>query len=115
MGILEITPRELAEKLRSDADFTLLDVREPWEVNLARITDPRLVVLPLSRLARERAAALPPALTANPAAGVIVVCHHGVRSADVTAWLMQQGWQNVVSLRGGLDAYQEIDPRVGKY
>ncbi len=115
-GVPEISPQDLFLKLQSDADFILLDVREMWELNLARLDDPRLIVLPLSRLARERAAALPPALTANPAAEVVVLCHHGVRSADVTAWLRQQGYANVFSLRGGIDAYaSQVDPRVGAY
>lgn len=114
--IPEITPQALAEKLKADSDFILLDVRELWETNLARIEDPRLITLPLSRLMRERAASLPPALTANPAAEVIVVCHHGVRSADVTGWLRSQGYGNAFSLRGGLSAYaSEVDPRIGVY
>lgn len=115
-GVPEISPQDLFLKLQSDADFILLDVRELWELNLARLDDPRLIVLPLSRLSRERAAALPPALTANLAAEVVVLCHHGVRSADVTAWLRQQGYTNVFSLRGGIDAYtSQVDPRVGIY
>jgi rhodanese-related sulfurtransferase len=115
-GIPETTPQVLAAKLSADSDFILLDVREMWEINLARLDDPRLTILPLSRLARERAAALPPALTANPDAEVIVICHHGVRSADVTTWLIQQGFRNVASLRGGLDAYAaQVDPRIGVY
>ncbi|MEJ5225241.1 MAG: rhodanese-like domain-containing protein [Anaerolineales bacterium] len=115
-GIPEITPQALAEKRKTDTEFILLDVREMWELNLARLDDPRLIVLPLSRLARERAAALPQALTTNPTTEVVVVCHHGVRSADVTAWLINQGYPHVFSLRGGLDAYAaEVDPRIGVY
>jgi rhodanese-related sulfurtransferase len=116
MDIPEISPQDLAAKLKSDAGFTLLDVRETWELNYARLDDPRLVVLPLSRLARERTSALPEAIAADPEAEVIVFCHHGVRSADVTAWLIQEGWKNVRSLAGGIDAYaQEIDHLVGSY
>lgn len=115
-GIPETTPQALAAKLSADSNFILLDVREMWELNLARLDDRRLLTLPLSRLTRERAAALPAALTANPDTEVIVICHHGVRSADVTAWLIQQGFRNVASLRGGLDAYAaEVDPRIGVY
>jgi predicted sulfurtransferase len=44
------------------------------------------------------------------------MCHHGVRSADVTGWMRQQGWQNVTSLAGGIAAYAEqVDPSVGVY
>jgi len=116
MNIPEISPQDLAEKLSSDADFTLLDVRETWELEHARLDDPRLIVLPLSVLARERTAALPEAITANPEAEVVVICHLGARSADVTGWLIQQGWKNVRSLRGGIDAYAtQVDGSVGWY
>jgi rhodanese-related sulfurtransferase len=47
---------------------------------------------------------------------LFVICHHGVRSADVTAWLASQGWTNVFSVAGGIDAYaRRIDPSVGRY
>lgn len=116
MNIPEISPQDLAAKLNSDADFILLDVRETWELQHARFEDPRLIVLPMSRLARERTGALPEPIAANPEAEVIVVCHQGVRSADVTGWLLQQGWSNVRSLAGGIDAYaREVDSSVGSY
>ena len=116
MEIPEISPQDLAAKLKSGAAFTLLDVREPWELDYARLDDPRLVVLPLSKLARERTSALPEAIAADQAADLVVLCHHGVRSADVAAWLIQQGWNNVRSLAGGIDAYaREVDPSVGSY
>jgi len=45
-----------------------------------------------------------------------VLCHHGVRSAQVTGWLAQQGWTNIKSVRGGIDAYaRQIDQAVGFY
>jgi rhodanese-related sulfurtransferase len=116
MSIPEISPQELSAKLKSDADFTLLDVRETWELDLARLEDPRLVVLPLSRLAREQISALPEAIAGSHEAEVVVMCHQGVRSADVTGWLIQQGWKNVRSLRGGIAAYaSQVDPSVGWY
>ena len=111
-----MSPQELSAKLKSDADFTLLDVRETWELDLARLNDPRLVVVPLSRLAREQTSALPEVIAASLEAEVVVMCHQGVRSADVTGWLIQQGWKNVHSLRGGIAAYaSQVDPSVGWY
>ena len=116
MNVPEISPQDLAAKLKSEAEFTLLDVRETWELDRARLDDRRLVLLPLSRLARERIASLPPALTADRAAEVVVLCHHGTRSADVTAWLLQQGWTNVRSLAAGIAAYAgQVDHSVGSY
>ncbi len=49
----EITVTELSQKLSSKDKFILLDVREQWEVDQVRISDPRLEVRPLSRLGRE--------------------------------------------------------------
>ena len=54
----EITVTELGEKLRSDEKFILLDVRELSELEYAKITDSRLEVTPMSRLAGEGIAAL---------------------------------------------------------
>ena len=48
----------------------------------------------------------------DPEEHIVVVCHHGVRSMNVTAWLRQQGFEKVQSLRGGIDRWaREIDPR----
>jgi rhodanese-related sulfurtransferase len=111
----EITVQALAAKLKSGAKFTLLDVREAWELNLAQIVDGRLLALPLSQIARERKNAFPVELH-DPQAEIVIMCHHGVRSADVTAWMRQQGWQNVYSLAGGIADYaDQIDPAVGQY
>jgi len=111
----EITVRELAAKLNTFEHFVLLDVREPWELEKARITDNRFKNAPTSRLAREGLTALPEAAKTKDAL-IFVICHHGVRSADVTRWLASQGWQAVFSVRGGIDAYaNEIDKAVGFY
>jgi rhodanese-related sulfurtransferase len=116
MSIPGISPRELSEKLKSESSFVLLDVRELWEVSYARIDDPRLVILPLSQLAHSRESALPESLISNIDAEIIVMCHHGIRSADVTRWLVKQGWKNTRSLEGGIAAYaSEVDKAVGWY
>jgi rhodanese-related sulfurtransferase len=113
--IPEITVEDLAGKLRSPDHFILLGVREEWELALARIVDPRLEVRPMSRLASEGTAALPQAALQKDAE-IIVVCHQGVRSADVTGWLASQGWSRVFSVEGGIDEYaRRIDPSVGFY
>jgi len=114
-AVPEITVQDFAQKLRSPDKFSVLDVRETWEINLARLTDDRLVLLPMSQIGRDRQAAFPAALL-DPQTEIVVMCHHGVRSADVTRWMQQQGWQNVRSLQGGIAAYaEEIDPSVGRY
>jgi len=113
--IPEISVQELAKKLEQGERFTLLDVRETWEVELAAIRDERVLVLPMSVLARQLKDAFPEPLR-NPDAPMVVMCHHGVRSANVTAWMLQNGWKNVFSLSGGIDAYaRQVNSSVGMY
>lgn len=111
----EISVQELAAKMKRGEKFTLLDVRELWEINLAQIADERVLVLPMSILARERKDAFPETLR-DPAAEIVVMCHHGIRSAQVTGWMRENGWQNVSSLAGGIAAYAaQVDPTVSVY
>jgi rhodanese-related sulfurtransferase len=111
----EISVQELSEKLKSQDEFILLDVREPHELNFARLSDRRLEATPMSRLAREGVNALSESAQ-TPDATIYVMCHHGNRSAQVTAWLAQQGWKNVFNVRGGIDQYaRQVDPTVGFY
>lgn len=111
----EITVNELALKLKSQDVFVLLDVREPHELVAASLGDSRLVIVPMSRLSREGVNALPDAAL-NQECVLYVLCHHGLRSAQVTAWLAAKGWKNVFSVRGGIDAYAaRIDRSVGFY
>ena len=111
----EIEVKELERKLRSDEAFVLLDVREPDELEQARISDRRVELAPMSQLGRAGAKALPEAAR-DKQAEIYVMCHHGVRSAQVTGWLKTQGWEHVYSVRGGIDAYaSEVDESVGSY
>src|SRR5512135_248958 len=91
-----ISVQQLADKLKSGGQFVLIDVRETWEVELARIQDSRLVVLPMSQLSRAGVDALPEAARSHTAE-LLILCHQGVRSAQVTAWLASKGWTNVFS------------------
>lgn len=111
----EITVTELSEKLKSDEKFILLDVREEWELDQAKITDSRLQVTPMSRLANEGPNSLPESVQKkeNP---VYVLCHHGNRSKQVTMWLAQQGYEHVFNVSGGIDAFaNKIDSSIGVY
>ncbi len=111
----EITVTELSEKLKSEDKFILLDVRELHELDLAKLTDSRLEVTPLSRLAREGIHALSDSAKLKDST-IYVMCHHGNRSGQVTAWLVQQGWNNVFNVSGGIDEYaRQIDHSVGFY
>jgi rhodanese-related sulfurtransferase len=111
----EITVRDLAARLQSEDAFFVLDVREPWEVESARIQDPRLLVVPMSSLGRSGPGALPAPVQSKDTE-LIILCHHGSRSLQVASWLASQGWTRVFSVAGGIDAYaSQIDPSVGSY
>ncbi len=90
-------------------------MREPDELDYAKLNDSRLEITPMSRLAREGSKALSNSAQSQDAT-IYVMCHHGSRSAQVTAWLAQQGWRNVFNVRGGIDEYaRRIDQSVGMY
>ena len=89
----------------------LLDVREPWEAELARIPaaggPARLI--PMGEIV-QRLGEL------DPAQPVVVYCHHGMRSLQVVAFLERQGFESVYNLAGGIDAWScEADPSVPRY
>ena len=104
----EIIPEDVKKKLDAGETFTLLDCREKWEYETAHIEGSKL--MPMDEI---------PARANNeldPDEHIVVVCHHGVRSANVTAWLRQQGFENVQSMRGGIDQWSRtVDPKVPMY
>lgn len=111
----EITVNDLASKLKSEEKFILLDVREQFELDYAKLEDARLEVTPVSQLSEQGTDALSESARSQDAT-IYVMCHHGNRSAQVTAWLSQQGWKNVFNVRGGIDEYARIiDNSVGFY
>jgi rhodanese-related sulfurtransferase len=101
-----ITPEELKTRLDAGDRPELLDVREPWEFELARIEGARLI--PMGELS-ERVSEL------DPEAETVVICHHGNRSAYVARALQQAGFAKVLNLDGGLDAYSDVDESVPWY
>ena len=111
----QVSVEELARRLKSSDAFVLLDVRETWELQRAAIQDVRVEVRPLSELARDGVQGLPRAAQ-SPQAEIYVMCHHGVRSADVTRWLVSLGWSRTFNVSGGIEAYStRIDSSVGSY
>ncbi len=111
----EIDVKTLAEKIKSEEVFVLLDVRETDELLLAKIEDRRLVHAPLSQLAVGGMAVLPEPVQRQDGR-VYVLCHQGSRSAQVTHWLVKNGWTNVFNVRGGIDEYaRQVDHSVGMY
>ncbi len=104
----EITAEDAKAKLDAGDSFTLLDVREPWEFQTARVEGSKL--MPMGEVPSRAHQEL------DPEDHIVVVCHHGVRSMNVTVWLRQQGFEKAQSMRGGIDAWsQRVDEKVPKY
>ncbi len=115
-GAPEISVHDVAAKQKDDSEFLLVDVREPNELELASLPDADFINLPLSELRERRLDAIPEDIRQNKELEVVLFCHKGLRSAQVTVFLRQQGWSNAVSMAGGIDAWaDEIDESVGKY
>jgi rhodanese-related sulfurtransferase len=85
----------------------VLDVRDPWEVEICRLPDS--IDVPLARL--------PDQVDALPREGMLVIlCHHGMRSQHAALWLRSQGFANAVNLAGGIDAWARlVDPSMRTY
>ena len=108
MDTLEITCADLKRRLDSGDDLVIVDCREPWEHNLVRLADSTNIPMndTPSRVEEYRAFE----------GAVVIYCHHGVRSLHVTNWLRSQGLENVLSLRGGIDAWSlGFDPSLPRY
>jgi rhodanese-related sulfurtransferase len=104
----EITAEEVKGKLDAGETFTLLDVREPWECETANISGAKLI--PMGEVPSRAHQEL------DPEDHIVVVCHHGVRSMNVTVWLRQQGFEKTQSMRGGIDAWsRRVDGNVPVY
>ena len=102
-----ITPKELKSRLEKGDKLVLLDVREPWENQLAKLENSTLI--PLGTLSTSLSQ-----LDKN--AEIIADCHHGMRSGDATGLLLQQGFSNVKNLVGGIDAWSvQVDGSVPRY
>jgi rhodanese-related sulfurtransferase len=104
----EITAEQFRKLRDENADVKLLDVREPWEYQTARIDG--ATHIPMGDVKSRAHQEL------DPEQHIVVVCHHGVRSMNVTAWLRQEGFEKAQSLAGGIDRWaREIDPSIPKY
>ncbi|MBU6434567.1 MAG: rhodanese [Nitrospirae bacterium] len=102
-----ISPKELKTRLDKGDKLVLVDVREEWEYSLAKLDGS--ILIPLGTL--------PQSLTRlNRDSEIIAICHHGMRSADATNFLLQQGFPNVKNLVGGIDAWSTlVDGTVPRY
>ncbi|HLH77618.1 MAG TPA: rhodanese-like domain-containing protein [Candidatus Binataceae bacterium] len=102
-----ITATQLAERMKRADRPVILDVREAFEVACAPFPDAIHVPMDeiparLAELDKERE--------------TVVLCHHGMRSAQVAGYLHQSGFARVLNLAGGIEAWScEVDPTVPRY
>ena len=105
-----MTPREFRERWpehEAAQDVILLDIREPHEIAVAAISD--TVHIPMAQIPG-RLDELDRSRT------IVVMCHSGMRSMQVAGFLAHQGFENVVNLDGGIDAWsREVDPDIPRY
>lgn len=107
----QLQATELAGFCAANPTALLVDVREPWEVALAaiRIDGVAGADIPMGELPARLA-------EIDPARPVVCICHHGMRSAQVVAFLMRQGHGAAYNLAGGIDAWStQVDPTVARY
>ena len=97
-----------AAALLKEKGARLIDVREPWEVATTHIEGS--VPMPMGDVPARAHQEL------DPEERLVVLCHHGMRSMNVTVWLRNQGFEQAQSLHGGIDAWSaEVDPTVSRY
>jgi adenylyltransferase/sulfurtransferase len=108
-SVPEIEPSALRARLEAGEELLLLDVREPFEAELARIAGAQLI--PLGELVHKLHEFEP--WRTRP---IVVHCHHGGRSRTACQRLRERGFERVENLRGGIDAWSvEVDPGVARY
>jgi rhodanese-related sulfurtransferase len=99
------------EKARAHGEPILLDVREPNELQIARVQPAGVTVVHIPM------GVIPPRLNElNPEQPVACLCHHGARSMRVAAFLEYQGFKHVANIAGGINAWSiQLDPSVPRY
>lgn len=104
----QITAEDVKAALDKGETFTLIDVREPWEYDVAKIEGSKL--MPMGDVPGRAHQEL------DPDERIIAYCHHGVRSLNVVNWLRQQGFEKAQSMSGGIDRWSRVvDPKVPTY
>lgn len=105
--IEDMTPSEFVRRRESGELWTLLDVREAWEIDIARIEE--TTDIPMAEIATRLA-------ELDASQPVAVFCHSGGRSAQVASFLAQNGFDHVANIAGGINAWSlEIDDSIPQY
>jgi rhodanese-related sulfurtransferase len=110
--LAQISPEELSKVIAQESkQVQLIDVREPEEIAIASL--PNFINLPLSQFS-EWGKEINTLVNAD--LETLVICHHGVRSAQMCQWLLNIGFTNVKNVSGGIDAYSLlVDPSIPRY
>jgi len=107
MSVAVLTAPELRDRLDTETPPTLIDVREKEELAIARIEG--ALHMPLGELEASLR-------VLDRHAEYVVVCHHGIRSAQAAMAMSERGFTRVANLLGGIDAWAcEVDPTVPRY
>jgi rhodanese-related sulfurtransferase len=110
LAVPELTPTEFCARWpddRREREVVLLDIREPFELEMAALPFARHVPM------REIPAQIADLERTVP---LVIMCHSGARSRRVAEFLMANDFDNVFNLKGGIDAWStEIDPQVPRY
>ncbi|MDJ0919318.1 MAG: rhodanese-like domain-containing protein [Woeseiaceae bacterium] len=106
-AFLDLTPGEFVNKRESGELWQLLDVREPWEIEIASVKD--CLAIPMAEVPR-RIGEL------DLKAPIAVLCHSGFRSASIAVWLSENGADTVANISGGIDAWaMTVDKTLSRY
>ncbi|HVN64854.1 MAG TPA: rhodanese-like domain-containing protein, partial [Candidatus Binataceae bacterium] len=105
--IEEIDPIDLKARLDRGEGVFVLDVREAGEIAIAPF--PGATHIPMGDIPARLA-------ELDSEREIVVVCHHGIRSAQVARYLSGNGFERVLNLSGGIDAWSETaDPATPRY
>lgn len=113
--IEQISPEQLGQWVASHTANgitpLLIDVREPWEWQIASAVD-----WPACELARVPMGTIPTELNSlDPDRPTALLCHHGRRSQNVALFLQQNGFTVLANIAGGIDAWSDLDERIPRY
>ncbi len=103
----QVSVQELQQILSTQPpeSVQLIDVREPGEIELANLAHLGFINYPLSAYEQWSSCILTDLDLAKP---TYVLCHHGLRSAQMAGWLSIQGFTQVINVSGGIDAWSRV-------
>ncbi len=107
MSVIQISAKQLQEKITKETSLTLLDVREANEFKFAHIEGS--LHIPLSQIPFRLQ-------DIDITKDCVVICHHGMRSQQAATFMLKAGLSNIYNLSGGIDAWSvDCDSTVSRY